>query len=187
MNPEQKNQKKKKKNSPDFTRGRHRTSTFSSGKSVILLQQSVILLQQNSVTSNLTIPFPTRYCTGICQGNRQGLGFSKWISALLPPFPPPGAFGASMDTIPHTPRSTVHLECFLLPAQDPYLNQICPSNLTLSLTPPGLPPFLSLDYSYRSWLVIQTLIFPFFFILNFKTVYILIAEGYLLPVVFNLL
>lgn len=150
MNPEQKNQKKKKKNSPDFTRGRHRTSTFSSGKSVILLQQSVILLQQNSVTSNLTIPFPTRYCTGICQGNRQGLGFSKWISALLPPFPPPGAFGASMDTIPHTPRSTVHLECFLLPAQDPYLNQICPSNLTLSLTPPGLPPFLSLDYSYRS-------------------------------------
>lgn len=30
--------------------------------------------------------------------------------------------------------------------------------------------------------------FPFFFfILNFKTVYILIAEGYLLPVVFNLL
>lgn len=48
MKPEQKNRKNKK--SPDFTGGRHRTSTFSSGKSVILLQQS-------SVTSNLTIPF----------------------------------------------------------------------------------------------------------------------------------
>ena len=128
MNPEQKNQGKKK--SPDFTGGRHRTSTFSSGKSVILLQQSVILLQQSSVTSNLTIPFPTRYCTGICLGNRQGLGFSEWISPLWSPFSPPGAFGASMDTIPHTPYSTVHPECFLLPAQDPYLNQVRPSNLT---------------------------------------------------------
>lgn len=174
--------RKKKKKSPDFTGGRHRNSTFSSGKSVILLQQS-------SVTSNLTIPFPTRHCTGICLGNRQALGFSKWISPLLSPFPPPGAFGANMDTILHTPHSTVHLECFLLPAQDPYLNQVCPSNLTLSLTPPGLAQFLSFYYSYRSWLVIQTLIFPwfFFFILNFKTVYIFIAEGYLLPVVFNLL
>lgn len=114
---------RKNKKSPDFTGGRHRTSTFSSGKSVILLQQS-------SVTSNLTIPFPTRHYTGICLGNRQGLGFSKWISPLLSPFPPPGAFGANMDTIVHTPHSTVHLECFLLPAQDPYLNQVRPSNLT---------------------------------------------------------
>lgn len=72
---------RKNKKSPDFTGGRHRTSTFSSGKSVILLQQS-------SVTSNLTIPFPTRHYTGICLGNRQGLGFSKWISPLLSPFPP---------------------------------------------------------------------------------------------------
>ena len=143
MKPEQKNQEKKKKKSPDFTGGRHRNSTFSSGKSVILLQQS-------SVTSNLTIPFPTRHCTGICLGNRQALGFSKWISPLLSPFPPPGAFGANMDTILHTPHSTVHLECFLLPAQDPYLNQVCPSNLTLSLTPPGLAQFLSFYYSYRS-------------------------------------
>lgn len=138
-NPWIQNRSIRKKISPDFSGGRHRTSTFSGG-------QSVILLQQSSMISNLTIPFPARYCTGICLGNRQGLGFSKWISPFLSPFPYLEPSGPAWT---HSSCPTFHSPPRMLPppCPNPYLNQVHPSNLTLSLTPPGLAPFLSFYYS----------------------------------------